>query len=114
MKLRDKYKNIFKHLDEDFDEYRYLVVVDENYDDIDSDEFDAIDPEDYNFIIYITERVQNILGEDGMKQLISELENHEKFDDFILSDIDNYGIKSDLDEEGVAREILKVVDGIVG
>ncbi|NOR56731.1 MAG: hypothetical protein GQ531_11075, partial [Sulfurovum sp.] len=74
MNLEKMYPNIFKDLEDDIDELRYLVVVDKNFDDVDSDEFDAIDPEDYNYLVYVTERIQDILGEVGMVELVKMFE----------------------------------------
>ena len=48
--LREQYPKIFKTLADDVTELRYLMVIDENYDDDDSDEFDGIDPEDFNLV----------------------------------------------------------------
>ena len=113
MSLKDEFPKIYDKLESEYDELRYLVVVDENYYDIDSDEFDAFNPEDYNYIVYVTERIQGILGDEGMQKLVDILENENIFEDFLATDIDNYGVKSDLDEEGVAKRILEIVEGIV-
>ena len=29
-----------------------------------SDEFDAIDPEDFNYLVYVTDRLQEVVGEE--------------------------------------------------
>jgi hypothetical protein len=50
--LKKACPKLFEKIEEEVTEIRYLLVIDENYDDDDSDEFDAIDPEDYNFLIY--------------------------------------------------------------
>ena len=113
MSLKDEFPKIYGKLDTEYDELRYLVAVDENYDDIDSDEFDAFNPEDYNYIVYVDERIQEIIGEDGMKKLVDILENQNIFEDFLATDIDNYGVKSDLDEDGVAKRILEIVEGMI-
>jgi len=113
MSLKDEFPKIYDKLDKDYDELRYLVVVDENYDDIDSDEFDAFNPEDYNYIVYVTERIQDIIGDEGMQKLVNTLENENIFEDFLATDIDNYGVKSDLSEDGVAKRILKIVEDMV-
>jgi hypothetical protein len=114
MSLKEEFPKIINAIDEDFDELRFLIVVDENYGDVDSDEFDAIDPEDYNFLVYITPRVQEVLGEEKMNQLIEKLQNHDKFDDFYMSDVDIYGIQCDgFDEESLSKEILTFIDGLL-
>jgi len=113
MSLKDEFPKVYDKLDKDYNELRYLVVVDENYDDIDSDEFDAFNPEDYNYIVYVTERIQDIIGDEGMQKLANTLENENVFEDFLATDIDNYGVKSDLGEDGVAKRILKIVEDMV-
>ncbi len=113
MNLEKEYPKLFKELkDKIFVETpRDLIVVDENYDDIDSDEFDVFDPSDYNFLIYITPRVQEILGEDGLNKLTKKLENDKRFEDFFASEIDMYGIKViNTDEETIETMILKLIE----
>jgi predicted house-cleaning noncanonical NTP pyrophosphatase (MazG superfamily) len=111
--LKDEFPKVYNNLDNEYDELRYLVAVDENYDDIDSDEFDAFNPEDYNYIVYVNDRIQEIIGESGMKKLVDILENQNIFEDFLATDIDNYGVKSDLSEDGVAKKILEIVEGMI-
>ena len=108
--LRSKYPNIFSTLDEDVDEVRFLVVVDKNFDDADSDEFDAIDPEDYNYLVYVTERLQNVLGESGMVSFIKTLESHKSIDLFYLSEVDLYGIQTSLSDEDIATMVLDIAE----
>ncbi len=113
MSLEKKYPKLFGLLEDTtfVDSPRDLVVVDENYDDIDSDEFDVFDPSDYNFLVYITPRVQDALGEKGIGQLVKRLESDERFEDFFASEIDMYGIKvTDMDEESIGDLIIKVIE----
>ena len=111
--LRSTYPKLFDKIDDEVDELRYLLVIDENFNDVDSDEFDAIDPEDYNYLVYITERLQNVLGEAGMVTFIKKFEAHESMDLFYLSDVDLYGIQTSLKEEGIAKMALEIVESIV-
>lgn len=94
-------------------ELRYLLVIDINYDDDDSDEFDAIDPEDYNFLLYTTEMLQESVGEPTMVELVKRLKEHKDIDEFYLSDIDLYGIQTELDEEGIAHMVFGSLEEIV-
>ena len=110
MSLKEKFPKLLSKIDEDIDELRYLIVVDENYDDEDTDEFDVFDPEEYSHIVYIDERVQNALGEDGMSKLIDILENESDFEEFIASEIDNYGVKSSMSEDGIAEYIINIIE----
>lgn len=111
--LSTKYPSLFSKVDEDIDEVRYLVVVDKNFDDEDSEEFDAIDPEDYNYLVYVTERLQNALGEEGMVTFVKRLEAHKDVTEFYLSDIDIYGIQTNLEDEDIAHLVLNIAEDIV-
>lgn len=111
--LRSQYPKIFSTLDKDIDEVRFLVVVDKNFDDVDSDEFDAIDPEDYNYLVYVTERLQNVLGEEGMVSFIKMLEAHKAVDLFYLSEVDLYGIQTHLEDEGIAKMVLDIAEACI-
>ena len=110
--LQNKYPTLFSKIDEDIDELRYLVVIDENYEDIDDEEADVFDPNDYNYLVYITPRVSTALGEDGLKELYTELENREVFETFLASEEDLYGLKSNLSEEEIAYKILDIAEEI--
>jgi hypothetical protein len=110
MNIKEKFPKLLSKIDEDIDELRYLIVVDENYDDEDTDEFDVFDPEEYSHIVYIDERVQNALGKDGMNKLIEILENDLTFPEFIASEIDNYGVKSTMGEEEIAEYIINLIE----
>ena len=112
MNLKTQYPKFFSKLMEEVDEVRYLVVVDKNFNDVDSDEFDAIDPEDYNYLVYVTERLQDVLGEEGMVTFIKALEAHDDVALFYLSDVDLYGIQTDLEDEGIAKMILEIAETI--
>lgn len=109
MKL-EHYPKVFKILDEDMNELRYLMVIDENYNDDDSDEFDAINPEDFNYILYITQRLQDAVGDNVMVELVKKLNAHHAIQEFYLSEVDLYGIQTDLDEEGIARIVLEILE----
>jgi len=110
MNLKEKYPNLLSKIDEDIDETRYLITVDVNYDDEDSDEFDVFDPEEYNYLVYINERVQNVLGEEKMQELVKKLEKLSIFDNFIDAEEDLYGVSSTKSEEEIEEEVLKVIE----
>ena len=111
--LRSTYPKLFAKVDDEVDELRYLLVIDKNFNDVDSDEFDAIDPEDYNYLVYVTERLQDVLGEEGMVTFIKLLEAHKDVALFYLSDVDLYGIQTDLEDEGIAKMILEIAETII-
>ena len=112
-RLRSTYPKLFSKVDDELDELRYLLVIDKNFNDVDSDEFDAIDPEDYNYLVYVTERLQDVLGEEGMVTFIKALEAHDDVALFYLSDVDLYGIQTNLEDEGIAKMILEIAETIV-
>jgi hypothetical protein len=104
--LKKSYPKLYAKLPEDVSEIRYLLVIDENYDDDDSDEFDAIDPEDFNYLLYVTDMLQEAVGETTIVELVKTLKVHKDIAEFYLSDIDLYGIQTSLDEEGIAHMTL--------
>ena len=113
MTIEKNYPKIFKSLPEDTTELRYLLVIDENYNDVDSDEFDAIDPEDFNYLIYVTDLLQEAVGEAAIVALVKDLKEHKNIDEFYLSEIDLYGIQTSLDEDGIADMVLGTLEGHV-
>ena len=113
--LEANYPNIARAIeDKDIDELRYLVVADENYVDIDDEEVDVFEPENYNFLVYVTERLSNALGEDGLKDLIAKLYEVSEFENFLDSELDLYGVKSNLTGDEVAIKVLKISENILG
>ena len=111
--IEKNYPKIFKSLPEDTTELRYLLVIDENYNDVDSDEFDAMDPEDFNYLIYVTDLLQEAVGEAAIVALVKDLKEHKNIDEFYLSEIDLYGIQTSLDEDGIADMVLGTLEGHV-
>lgn len=108
--IKETYPKLYKTLPDDVSELRYILVIDENYDDEDSDEFDAIDPEDFNYLLYVTERLQKAVGEAMIIELVKKLKEHKDIKEFYLSDVDLYGIQTDLDEEGIAHMVLGALE----
>ena len=113
MNLKTQYPKLFSKLSEEVDEVRYLVVVDKNFNDVDSDEFDAIDPEDYNYLVYVTKRVQDVMGEGGMVTFIKSLESHKDIALFYLAEIDLYGIQTQLEDEGIETMVLECIESAI-
>ena len=109
------YPNIAKAIDEkDLDELRYFVIADENYEDIDDEEVDVFEPENYNYLVYVTERLGNALGEEGLRELIAKLYEIKEFENFLDSELDLYGVKSELDGDEVAKKVLSLAEIILG
>ena len=114
--LEKDFPTIYKRLsddEKDLKELRYFVVVNENYEDIDDEEVDVFDPQDYNYLAYITERLSNILGLEGLNMLASTLESKDYIENFLASEEDLFGIKSPLEEEDLALNILKEAEEVL-
>ncbi len=112
MNLQKKYPKLFEKLTDRDIELRHLLNVDENYEDFDSEEYE-FDHEDYNYVIYIAEPIQNILGNDKMEELMVKLHDHDVFENFLASEIDLYGVKSSLSTEEIVVLVLDQVEEIV-
>ena len=110
MNLEEICPVLISKIDGQVEELRDLVVVDENYDDIDSEELDVFDPDEYNFLVYVTERVQEALGEEGMIILLDKLASPGKFIQFYAPENDIYGIRDEGTEEDVARKIVTLIE----
>jgi hypothetical protein len=106
-----EFPKLMSRIEEDIDELRYLLVIDPNeYDAEIDDEFDIFDPQDYNYLVYLTERLQNAMGEELKQELPEILEREKVFENFLVSEEDLYGIRSEEDETGLARKILATIE----
>ncbi|AKF25594.1 hypothetical protein YH65_09540 [Sulfurovum lithotrophicum] len=112
MNLEVKYPKLFDKLEDKEVELRHLLNVDENYEDYDSEEYE-FDFEEYNFVIYIAEPVQKILGEEKMSALADTLGDHSAFENFVISEEDLYGVKSALSEEEIVTLVLEHIEEMV-
>ncbi len=112
MSLPNRYPKLFKKLGDNELELRHLLGVDENYEDYDSEEFD-FNFEEYNFILYIAEPIEKVLGEDKMNELIIKLSENKAFENFRADEIDLYGVKTLLNENEIIELILTEVEEIV-
>ncbi len=114
--LQENFPTIFEKLsddEKDLNQVRYFVVINENYEDLDDEEVDVFDPEDYNYLVYITERLSNMLGLENLANLAANLEQKEYIQNFLASEEDLFGIKSDLDEETLALKILEEAEKVL-
>ena len=108
--LKTSFPKLLNKLPEDMTQLRYILIIDENFNDVDSDEFDAMDPEDYNYMIYLTELLQKTIGEEILASLPYKYQEHEAFSDFYASQEDFYGVMTTENEEGIARIILGEIE----
>lgn len=110
MNLKEKFPHIMMGMKEEIEELRYLLVIDENYDDVDSDEFDVFDPSEFNYMVYVTEELQEVLGKDRLQKAIDKMETCEDFKAFYANDTDLYGLMTTLDEVEIAEKILGMME----
>ncbi len=112
MKLEEKYPKLFAKLEDKDLELRHLLNVDENYEDFDSEEYE-FDFEEYNYVIYIAELVQEALGQDKMEELMVKIHDNEAVENFLATELDIYGIKSNLGTDEIIGFVLDKVEEIV-
>ncbi|SFV50959.1 hypothetical protein MNB_SV-3-722 [hydrothermal vent metagenome] len=111
MNLEEKYPKLFEKLEDKEIELRHLLNVDENYEDFDSEEYE-FDFEEYNYVIYIAEPIQQALGAEKMDELMVKLHDKETFVNFLASEKDLYGVKSDLSTQEIISLVLEQVEEI--
>jgi len=109
--LRDYPKLLSLFDEEELDERRYFVVVDPNVEE-EADEADVIDPTEYNWMIYLPERIKETFGEELFARIPQELAKIEIFDDFFDAEEDLYGVRCNLDEESIAVEVMRVLESL--
>lgn len=112
MSLATQYPKLFENLGDNDLELRHLLSIDENYEDVDSEEYE-FDFEDYNYVIYIAETIQQVLGEERMDELMVKLHDNDAFVNFFASEKDLYGVKSDLGKNELISLVLHQVEEIV-
>ena len=112
MNLQEKYPKIFEKLEDKEVELRHLLNVDENIEDFDSEEYE-FDCEDYNYVIYIAEPIQKVLGEAKMKEFMVKLHDNDIFEHFRASEEDLYGVLTPLGQEDLIALILNQVEDLV-
>lgn len=112
MNLAEKYPKLFDRLTQKDIELRHLLSIDENYEDIDSEEYE-FDFEDYNYIIYVTELLQDALGTAKMEEFMVRLHDRDEFVNFLASQEDLYAVQSSLSTQEVADLTLGLIEEII-
>jgi hypothetical protein len=112
MSLPSKYPKLFEKLEDNELELRHLLNVDHNYEDFDSEEYE-FDFEEYNYVIYIAEPVQNALGDAKMEEFMVKLHDKDVFENFLASEKDLYGVKSTLQEKEIETLVLDLVEELM-
>jgi len=111
MTLEERYPKLFANIEDKDIELRHLISVDENYEDFDSEEYE-FDFEDFNYVVYISEVVQNALGDEKISMLINTLEKREEFENFLASEKDLYALKSTLDIDQIEEMVLSIIEDL--
>ena len=111
--LNERYPKLFGKLSDDVTQLRYILIIDENFNDVDSDEFDAIDPEDFNYMVYMTELLQETIGETLFELLASIYESNAIFEDFYDAGDGLFGVMTKEDEDGIARVFLDEIERLL-
>jgi len=112
MNLQEQYPKLFEKLEDQELEVRHLLSVDENYEDYDSEEYE-FEVDEYNFVIYVAEPIQQALGEAKMQELMVKLNEKEAFENFLPTELDLYGVKTMLNEEAIVALVLDQVEEMV-
>ena len=112
MNLAQQYPKLFANFEDKELELRHLLSIDENYEDFDSEEYE-FDFEEYNYVIYIAESIQNVIGKAKMEELMVKLHDNDAFENFLATDIDIYGVKSTLTKDEIATLIISQAEDIV-
>jgi len=111
--LKVEYPKLFDRLPKDTTELRYILIIDENFNDVDSDEFDAIDPEDFNYMVYITELLQESIGADIYEKLSDRYEQSSIFEDFYDAGGGLFGVMTKESEDGITRVFLSEIERVL-
>jgi len=111
MSLPTKYPKLFDKLEDKEVELRHLLNIDENYEDFDSEEYE-FDFEEYNYVIYIAEPIQEALG-DKLDEFMVKLHDKDTFVNFLASEKDLYGVKTELKKDELTTLVLDLVEEIV-
>jgi len=112
MSLPTKYPKLFEKLEDKEVELRHLLNIDHNYEDFDSEEYE-FDFEEYNYVIYVAEPIQKALGREKMEEFMVKLHDKDAFINFLASEEDLYGVKTELEEEELVSLVLDLVEEIV-
>ena len=112
MSLQKKYPKLFDKFEDKDLELRHLLNVDENYEDYDSEEYE-FDFEEYNFVIYIAQPIQDALGKEKMDELMVKLHDKDAFVNFLATEKDLYGVKTELNEKEIISLVLNLIEEIV-
>ena len=112
MSLPTKYPKLFEKLEDKEVELRHLLNIDHNYEDFDSEEYE-FDFEEYNYVIYVAEPIQKALGREKMEEFMVKLHDRDAFTNFLASEEDLYGVKTELEEDELVSLVLDLVEEIV-
>lgn len=112
----DKAKEIcpalFSKIKQDIFSDRDLIIVDDNYEEEDGEEVGELNPNEYNYYIYVPDASIEVIGSSGLESFATDLEGYETIDSFVTIEEDLFGVKSDLDEDALIETCLRVLESL--
>jgi len=108
VKLKERYPKLIEKLGDEDTELRHVLTIDENMYDFDSEEFEYHSDE-YNYLVYVADPLQRLLGEEGMIALAEYLASYKGIDDFLVGEEDLFALKTGHDDAFLADIILSFV-----
>lgn len=109
--LQERCPSLLELIDEEIDEAYQLAVVDPNIEE-EADEADVFDPTEYNWMIYLPERVAEALGEELFARVPEELEKVDTFEEIYDAEGDLLALRSDLSEEEILQIVLEKLEAL--
>jgi len=112
-RIRATYPRLAQRLPSQLFTERELVVVDENYEEEEGEETGEFEPSEYNYILYIAEPMQQILGEEGLKDLTEKITASKLFEEVLASEKDLFGLQTALDEAAIAEKVFAMIEEVL-
>jgi hypothetical protein len=109
--LKKEYPNLIRKFNlDDIDDIRSIIVVDENYEDEDEEDSVEFDWDEYNYMVYLPEMTLKAVGSETIQSVLQKLSNSSIFDDFLVSEVDLFGVLSDLNTDSIAKIVLSFIE----
>lgn len=111
--IRQRYPVLAERLPAELFTERELLVVDENYEEADGEEAAEFEPSEYSHMLYIAEPMQQILGEEGLKDLTEKITASKVFEEVLISEKDLFGLQTTLDEAEIAGKVFAMIEEVL-
>jgi len=111
--IAESYPELNKRLPTQLFAVRELLVVDENYEEADGEETGEFEPSEYNYMLYITEPMQEILGEEGIETLAERIASFGAFDESLATEKDLFGIQTALSEGQITEAVFGMIEEVL-